>query len=132
MMSIEEASIRFQVTQVDLAAWVRQQWVKPLREGETWYFDDCDLARLQLICDLRELEVGDEALPLVLSLLDQLYATRTALARYRHLLDQLPEPTLRELESSARRSRVVSQLEGKARQPLPLGRTHLCPFPILV
>lgn len=102
MMSIEEASIRFQVTQVDLAAWVRQQWVKPLREGETWYFDDCDLARLQLICDLRELEVGDEALPLVLSLLDQLYATRTALARYRHLLDQLPEPTLRELEKVLR------------------------------
>lgn len=102
MMSLDEASLRFRVGRLELATWVQQQWVKPLREGETWYFDDCDLARLQLICDLLELDVNEEALPLVLSLVDQLYATRTALTRYRDLLDRLPEPALHELKERLR------------------------------
>jgi chaperone modulatory protein CbpM len=45
-------------------------------------FSDADLARVRLIVDLRvTLEVEEPTVPLVLALLDQLYATRWQLRR---------------------------------------------------
>ncbi len=56
--------------------WIAQDWVRPVvREGEL-VFAEIDVARLRLIVDLEGLEVGEGAMPVVLSLLDQLHATR--------------------------------------------------------
>jgi chaperone modulatory protein CbpM len=61
----------------ELLAWVERGWVHP-QPGETdWEFQDIDVARVRLIRDLRrDLAVQEEMMPLVLSLLDQLYALR--------------------------------------------------------
>lgn len=68
------------LTEAELTMFVGAAWVRPsVRQGET-VFSDADLARIRLIQDLRQLRV-EETLPLVLSLLDQLYATRRALRR---------------------------------------------------
>jgi len=67
----------------DLESWVREDLVAPLpqdRGGETrtWVFTESECARVRLICTLRyDLEIADETLPLILSLLDQLYDTRS-------------------------------------------------------
>ncbi len=69
------------LTEAELTMFVGAAWVCPsVRQGET-VFSDADLARIRLIQDLRQLRVEEETLPLVLSLLDQLYATRRALRR---------------------------------------------------
>ena len=65
-----------------LLEFLHQDWVRPAhRQGEP-VFSDADIARIRLILDLRAtLEVEEETLPIVLSLLDQLYATRRQLRR---------------------------------------------------
>lgn len=56
---------------------VRAQWVIPV-EPEASQFDDEDIARLRLIFELqRDFGVNDEAIPIILHLLDQLYLFRS-------------------------------------------------------
>ena len=66
------------VDQVELTHWVEVGWVTPARrERDEPAFSDLDVARVCLICDLRrDLAVEEETLPLVLSLLDQIYTLR--------------------------------------------------------
>lgn len=95
MMTFDEAITRYAIDRSELSVWIDQKWVRPLRSGDIWYFDDCDIARLELICELRQgLAVNDEAVPVVLSLLDQLYAARNTLRHVRDAIAQLPDPTL--------------------------------------
>ena len=62
----------------DLEAWIREELVAP--EAETLLFGDMECARIRLICTLHyELEIDAETLPVVLSLVDQLYDTRQRL-----------------------------------------------------
>ncbi len=70
------------LTIAELHAWLAQDWVRPVhREGQP-VFEAMDIARVRLIVELRsDLAVEDTALPLVLSLLDQLYATRDQMKR---------------------------------------------------
>ena len=66
----------------ELAHWVENRWVLPERRGETWLFHEVDVARVELILEIRqEFAIDDEALPLVLSLLDQVYGLRRQLRR---------------------------------------------------
>jgi chaperone modulatory protein CbpM len=61
----------------ELRCFVAERWVLP-DEGDA--FGEADVARVQLILELRrDLAIDDEAMPLVLSLLDQLYALRRQL-----------------------------------------------------
>jgi chaperone modulatory protein CbpM len=78
-----------------LRLWIAQDWVRPVQRGGELMFEDIDLARLHLILDLEDsLEVGEAAVPVVLSLLDQLHATRR---RMRRLLDALDAGTAEEI-----------------------------------
>lgn len=64
----------------DLEDWIRDELVEPLQDAETLLFTDMECARVRLICTLRyELEIDAETLPVVLSLIDQLYDTRQRL-----------------------------------------------------
>jgi len=64
----------------DVDRWIAQQWVKPDGTAGQYAFQDIDVARVRLIRELRdELQVNEEALPVVLSLLDQLYDMRRRL-----------------------------------------------------
>ena len=82
-----------------LDVWIAQDWVRPRREAGRPVFEEIDVARLQFILELRdEMEVGEPAIPVVLSLLDQLHATR---AEMRRLIDALqgagPEERVRDV-----------------------------------
>ena len=64
----------------DVDRWIAQQWVKSDGQAGQYAFQDIDVARVRLIRELRdELQVNEEALPVVLLLLDQLYDTRRRL-----------------------------------------------------
>ncbi len=65
-----------------LHAFLREDWVRPSTPHGEPAFSDADVARIRLILDLRTtLDVEEETLPIILSLLDQLYATRRQLRR---------------------------------------------------
>ncbi|MBK8174424.1 MAG: hypothetical protein IPK66_03825 [Rhodospirillales bacterium] len=78
---------------VELQAWIEHRWVRPRTTDQGFVFDELDEARIGLIRELRqELSVDEEALDVVLSLLDQLYATRGVLRRVEEAIGALPPP----------------------------------------
>jgi chaperone modulatory protein CbpM len=98
------------VDRVELVSWVERGWVVPERPGlepsAEPVFSDLDVARVCLICDLRhDLAVEEETVPLVLSLLDQLYAMRRQMNALRGALQQQPEDVRRSLLDLLDRSR---------------------------
>src|SRR6202048_2542476 len=66
----------------DLVRWVENRWVLPEPRDQTWIFHEVDVARVELILEIRqEFAIDEEALPLVLGLLDQVYDLRRQLRR---------------------------------------------------
>jgi len=64
----------------DLDRWIAAALVTPLHEAGEAVFTPRDCARVDLLCTLHyTLEIEDETLPVVVSLLDQLYRTRRQL-----------------------------------------------------
>ena len=87
-----------------LRAWVRRGWVRPAVRDHEYRFDELDLARLRLLCELREeLGVGEEAVPLLLSLLDQVYGLRRELRRLAEAIQAEPNEV---------RERILARLRG--------------------
>ena len=76
----------------ELTAWIEQRWVQPehaLDEGPV--FREIDIARVHMIYDLRHrLDVHEETMPLVLSLVDQVYELRRNLKAMTRALDAQP------------------------------------------
>lgn len=88
-----------EVTETEVVTFVQQSWVLAAQEQEGWSFDEADAARVKLIVELkRDLEVNDEAIPVVLNLLDQLYGLRQVLEDVRGAVESLPPSLRRELE----------------------------------
>jgi chaperone modulatory protein CbpM len=81
------------VDRVELTQWVELGWVTPeRRERDEPAFSDLDVARVCLICDLRyDLAVEEETMPLVLSLLDQIYTLRRQMNALTGAIRQQPE-----------------------------------------
>src|SRR6266481_7030586 len=83
MISLEELLRRHTaLDRREVVAWVENRWVLPERRGRTWIFHDVDVARVELILEIRqEFAIEDDALSLVLGLLDQVYDLRRQLGR---------------------------------------------------
>lgn len=64
----------------DIEIWVREDLVVPKEEGGRLIFSDKECARVRLICSLHyELDIDVDTLPVILSLVDQLYDARQRL-----------------------------------------------------
>ncbi|HUI18741.1 MAG TPA: hypothetical protein VL244_13820 [Alphaproteobacteria bacterium] len=108
MMRLEAIAGLFpDLEMVELTTWVERRWVEPEPAGDGgWVFHEIDVARVRLIYDLRrELEVAEETVPLVLSLLDQLYDMRATLKGVMRALERQPP---------AVKAAVVAALEQRA------------------
>ena len=83
VLTIEMLCLRFRgLARDDLQRWIGNAWVRPDSEAGQYVFRDIDVERVRLILELRdELQVGEDALPVVLSLLDQLYDMRRRVRR---------------------------------------------------
>ncbi|MFN7594001.1 MAG: hypothetical protein ACK5PU_00135 [bacterium] len=61
----------------DLRRWIAEGHVRTDRAADDLIFTEIDVERVRLILELRDLmQVNEEALPIVLSLLDQIYELR--------------------------------------------------------
>jgi chaperone modulatory protein CbpM len=64
-----------------LSIWIEEEWVIPARSADELAFTDMDLARAELIRDLKDkMGVNNEGLGVILHLLDQMHSLRRALA----------------------------------------------------
>jgi chaperone modulatory protein CbpM len=83
MIALEELLDRFaELDRRELTRWVENRWVLPERRGRTWIFHEIDVARVELIIEVRRgFAIDDEALSLMLGLLDQVYDLRRQLGR---------------------------------------------------
>lgn len=67
--------------QETLDVWIEEQWLVPGVAGTETGFSEADVARAELIRDLKhKLGVNDEGIGVILPLLDQLHSLRQALA----------------------------------------------------
>jgi len=82
-MMITETEVIARFTQLNaqvLEHWIAAGWLKPHRDEKGFLFDDADIARTHLLCDLcYDMELRDEEMTMVLSLIDQLHSTRSLL-----------------------------------------------------
>ncbi|MBV9811666.1 MAG: hypothetical protein JO326_02880 [Acetobacteraceae bacterium] len=85
------------VAEPELRDWIARGWITPEPAPPTDYaFAEVDVARVRLIRDLRgAMGVETETVPLVLDLLDQVYALRRALRAVSGALDGQPEEVRR-------------------------------------
>ncbi len=76
---------------IELLRWVENRWVLPERQGGGWVFREVDIARVELIFEIRrEWALDDEAMPLVLGLIDQVYELRRQLRRLCEAVEAQP------------------------------------------
>lgn len=87
--------------QHELTCWVENRWVLPEQHGDTWLFHEVDVARIELIREIRQdFAIDDEAVPVVLGLLDQVYGLRRQLRRLCDALASQPS----DVQDSVRRA----------------------------
>ena len=90
--------------EAELTSWVARGWVQPDESDGGWEFHEIDVARVRLIHDLRRAMAIDEAtMPLVLSLLDQVYALRGTLRDLLRALEAQPEEVRTTVVAALRR-----------------------------
>ena len=92
MIGLDELARRFGgLDRADLLRWVEQRWVRPEQEDGRWMFHEVDIARVELILEIRrEFAVEDETVALVLGLLDQVYGLRRQMRRLADAIECQP------------------------------------------
>ena len=97
MIGLDELLGRFAgLERTELVRWVENRWVLPEQTGERWAFHEVDVARVELILHIRrDFASDDDAVGLMLGLLDQVYSLRRQLRRLCDALETQP-PEIRD------------------------------------
>lgn len=100
-MSLDERTVvecDDRLTLRELRLWVHRGWIRPATGEEGPVFDEIDVARVRLICDLKkDMALPGETLPVVLNLIDHLHEARRDLACLAAALDSQPEEIRRDV-----------------------------------
>ena len=106
-MTMDERGVVARVERLtlrELRLWVREGWVRPAQSDAGPVFDDLDVARIRLLCDLRkEMALPNDAVPPVLTLIDQLHRARRELRWLTEAVDEQPDEVRSAVIMSVRR-----------------------------
>ena len=92
MMTLAELLNEFGVQREEMLSWIERRWVLPLHESGDYVFAESDVARVQMILELRrDLAIDEDAMSVVLDLLDKLYAVRRQMRDILSAIDELPD-----------------------------------------
>nr|WP_311319487.1 chaperone modulator CbpM [Sinorhizobium medicae] len=76
-------------------------WIVPSQGESGPLFDDVDIARIRLVCELRDdMNVNDDAVSIILALLDQLYRLRGELRTVADALKGQPDEIRQEIRQA--------------------------------
>jgi chaperone modulatory protein CbpM len=83
LIGLDELVRRFaDLDRRELVRWIEIRWVVPEQHDGSWVFHEVDIGRVELILDIRrEFAVDDDAMSLLLGLLDQVYSLRRQMHR---------------------------------------------------
>jgi|SRR5689334_21840324 chaperone modulatory protein CbpM len=88
-----------------LRRWVERGWVLAQQDGDRLQFDEADIVRVRLICELHyELHIEEDSMSVVLSLIDQLYDARRSLRALASAVEAQPKEV---------RARIAEHVKGK-------------------
>ena len=97
-LGFEQVLVHCRVERGTLERWITLSWVRPTQGDDGWHFSDADIARIELICDLhRDLGIAEDAIEVILPLLDQIYALRHQMRALTDALGALPEDMRRDV-----------------------------------
>ena len=92
IISKMEFLYRSHLDQETLQVWIEEEWLVPQVSEPDVTFTEADVARAQLILDLKkDLGVNDEGIGVILNLLDQMHSLRRALAGKSRALGSVSE-----------------------------------------
>lgn len=106
MIALDEVCSRFpDLAPQQAVLWIERHWLRAEpAPGGGWLLTEVDVARLTLLVELHiTLDLDEEAIPLVLSLLDQLYDARRALRALAAAVEAQPAPVRRAVLDAAQR-----------------------------
>ncbi len=84
-----------------LRLWVKRGWVVPVRKSSGHDFCDIDIARVHLIKQLKiDMALNDGAIPIVLSLIDQVHGLRYELRSLARAVEAQQESVQKEILKS--------------------------------
>ena len=109
MIPLEAVAARFpQLAPGELALWVERRWVRAERGPDgAWRLTEMDVARVGLLVELRvTLDVTEDLIPMVLSLIDQLYDARRTVRALLAALDEQPAAVRTAVLAAAGRDRM--------------------------
>ncbi len=95
MITVQTLSATVGVAEAEITRWVELTWLRPDGSPGGWLFREVDVARVRLIAELRELRMDEEAMPVVLSLMDQLYAARRRMRLLQQAVDEAAPDAVR-------------------------------------
>ncbi len=105
MSALEIVAAEIGLAPGELTVWIERRWILPARTGNEFVFSDVDRARLRMIVEFRrDLAIDDEAMPVILDLVDRLHAARAELRRIMEAVADLPAPE---------RGRVLARIIGE-------------------
>jgi len=94
MRRIDEAltEVDHLIDQAILEDFIARGWVRPLRDQTDYVFEDVDISRIRLVCELHiEMKLEFDAVDIILSLMDQLYESRSRFDSIMEALENQPE-----------------------------------------
>jgi len=99
MMEEKEVLGRFtRLRRATLHVWIERGWVTPERGQQGYQFREIDVARVRLIYEFStELELDEDAIGVVLPLLDQVHGLRHQLRRLADAVSAQPEDVRRRI-----------------------------------
>ncbi len=93
------------LTRPQLSAFIAAQIVVPLQTEAGLAFRQIDIVRMELLCELsEEFNLDEDALSIVISLIDQLHAVRGDLHRVLSAVETEPEDVRRRIAEALRQS----------------------------
>jgi chaperone modulatory protein CbpM len=116
-MRIHEFLLAARLEATVVETWVAAGWLIPRRDEEAADFSDADLARAHLIRDLQhDMGVNEEAIPIILDLIDQVHGLRSMLRDVATAVcaqpDEMRQRIVAEITSSASLRIVTDETEG--------------------
>jgi chaperone modulatory protein CbpM len=98
------------VARTEVMAWIEAEWVRPDADAAGPRFRPVDVARLHLIRELRQdMDIGSEAIPIVLSLMDEMYTLRRRLAALARALAEAPDQVRTDVRMKCRAYMTVGE-----------------------
>jgi len=94
-----------ELTVEHLRIWVSEGWIAPKIAESGPVYEEIDVARLRLVCQLKhEMNVNDDALPVVMRLVDQVYGLRRTLRRMSQAIEDQPKSVRERIAKALRDS----------------------------